>query len=385
MFDLINSATVMLFACIAFALSLPLLIVAYYLLRLRLRRNSLKAKIIELHLEPDYLRVFHFSDWEEVYDKPPLLIRSCFVQVFDKQFHGDNSFKNYLLPLGFTLITTSVFSFFLYDTVVLKASYTFIENKLVVFSLVGAMLYVYPRYIAKYASFSLNPPILFELVGRLWLSTIIGVVTASVVAPSLQAVSAFVGGLLPLASMDLLRKKVFEKGGDEDDKRIGAMLEILHDDRNLFSQLEYIGIRSVLELAYENPLKIFVGTDLNLVVCIDLVDQANLRLYVPDQQTRQELNRSGIRTAIDIMTQLYENLPSRNKHKNHREWRFLDPDEKLPDHLVAPMQTIATVLKLQNIDALRNIVQMMIDNPQLRYVFDLWGMLNERVDKSTAT
>ena len=385
MFDLFNSATIMLFACIALASSLPLLIVAYYLLRLRLRRNALRAKIIELHLEPDYLRVFHFLDWEAIHDKSPSQIRGRFVQVFDKQFHGDNSFKNYLLPLAFSVITTSVFSFLLYDTMVLKTMYTFIENKLILFSLVGAMLYAYPLYVARYASFSLNPPILFELVGRLWLSTIIGVVTASVVASSLQTVAAFVGGLLPLASMDLLRKKVFEKGVQEDEKRVAAMLEILHDDRNLLSQLDYIGIRSVLELAYENPLKIFVGTDLNLVVCIDLVDQANLRLYVPDQQIREELNRSGIRTAIDIMTQLYENLPVRNKNRNHREWRFLDPDEKLPNHLVAPMQNIATALKLQNIDALRNVVQMMIDNPQLRYVFELWGMLNERVDKSTVS
>jgi hypothetical protein len=35
------------------------------------------------------------------------------------------------------------------------------------------------------------------------------------------------------------------------------------------------------------------------------------------------------------------------------------------------------------VEALRNIMQMMIDNPQLKYVFELWGMLGEHVDHST--
>jgi hypothetical protein len=38
---------------------------------------------------------------------------------------------------------------------------------------------------------------------------------------------------------------------------------------------------------------------------------------------------------------------------------------------------------LETVDELRNMIQMMIDNPQLDYIFSLWGLLSVEVDKST--
>lgn len=71
-----------------------------------------------------------------------------------------------------------------------------------------------------------------------------------------------------------------------------------------------------------------------------------------DKGTRRELNRYGVRTAIDLMTQVYE--PN-------------DPNK--PD----------------NESAFRNMLEMMIDNPQLRYILSLWDTLSDEVELGAAT
>jgi len=138
----------------------------------------------------------------------------------------------------------------------------------------------------------------------------------------------------------------------------------------------------VLQIAYENPLKIFVETDLNLVVCIDLIDQANLFLYVPEPEIRKGLNRYGIRTAVDLMTQLYDNLPIIGGKAGEMEYRCLESSESLPAYLEEPLKNISKVMNLESVEALRNLIQMMVDNPQLQYVLNLWNRVSgEIVDK----
>lgn len=377
--DLLTVRIVFAVACI----SLPLIVIAYYFLRLGLRRRILLAKIRELHLEAEYLRIFHFSEWKEVRGKDPEPIRRKFENVFSRQFQGDNSFWNYLVPLALTFLTTLVFA--LVICAGLSPAGTeppFVRNKIILFAIAGSLLYVYPIIVSRYASLSLTPHTLYELMGRLWLAAIVGGLVASLSTESIQPAAAFLGALIPIAAIDLLGKKVFGETDKENAARISDLLEVLHGDRDLLTQLNYIGIRSILELAYENPLRIFVETDLNLVTCFDLVDQANLCLYIPKKDTRQELNKYGIRTAVDIMTQIYEDFPD-TKDPQKTVTRFLESKEDLPNHLKEPLTKISKTMGLETVDELRNMIQMMIDNPQLDYIFSLWGLLSVEVDKST--
>ena len=383
MLSWIDQSTVVGIFCGMLAASLPLLMLVYYFLRLRLRRNILEAKILELELESEYLHVFHFAEWEKLKSKNANEISAGFETVFTKQFQSDNSFKNYCLPLLFTCVTTFVLSYFIYQTLSPTEAKTLgiFEKRVLTFALAGAFLYVYPLLISRYASLSLNPPTQFELIGKLWLSTLIGIVTTFAVTESLQPIAGFLGGLVPLASIDLLKKKVFQEEKDPDAIRRATLLEILHTDGNLLIQLDYVGIRSVLQLAYENPLKIFVETDLNLVVCIDIVDQANLYLYVPEGEIRKNLNRLGIRTAIDLMTQLYGSFPKIGGNPGEAEYRFLELEEELPGHLKDVMAQIGKAMKLEGAGDLRNLIQMMVENPQLEYILGLWNMLSGHVEK----
>ncbi len=364
------------------AVSLPLLILAYYGLRLRLRRSMLSAKIVQLHLEAEYLKVYHFADWEKIRDQDAETIRKRFEAVFAKQFRGNNGFRSFLLPLGLTTVTSVLMAVVVYRTLNAPSSVTeFFQDCVVPLSLAGAMLYVFPSFTARYAALSLDPQSLLSLLGRLWLAVITGVVVASAVTTALQPIAAFLGSLLPVAGLDFLAKKVFtpseEKGAAERAAAEAALLEVLHQDRELLAQLNHIGIRSVLQLAYENPLKIFVESDLNLIACIDLVDQANLHLYVPDREIRKELNRFGVRTAVDIMTQLDEYFPTAS---GGLEYRTLRPDEALPDRLKGTLSKMAAAMKLDTVETLVNLIRMMQDNPQLQYTHGFWDALDEKVD-----
>lgn len=384
MFDWISQLPVILVSLIV-ALSLPLLILAYYTLRLGLRRRVLAAKIIELHLEPEYLKVYHFGEWEAVREQDADKKRAKFEEVFSQQFRGDNSFGNFVLPLLLTTASTFLMALVIYQSLVSASSITaFFQNSVLPLSVAGSLLYVFPLFTSRYASLSLNPHTLFELLGKMWLSAILGVVLSSALLSQFQPIAAFLGSLLPVAAIDLLRKTVFSENSDrlgaEDAARESELLQVLHQDRDLLSQLNYIGIRSVLQLAYENPLKIFVESDLDLVACIDLVDQANLHLYVPDNGARDDLNKFGIRTAIDIMTQLSENFPTADGKTEYRELR---PNEPLPAGLEKTLGEIATAMKLDCADALVNFIHMMEDNPQLRYILGFWDALNDQVDRST--
>ncbi len=381
-----NLALVLLPAIIA--IWLPLLLVAYYFLRLELRRRALSARIIELHLEPDYLRMYDFAKWTDqcgpqVKDKDPVKIREAFGKAFNNQFGGGNRIFNYALPFLLTLMSSVLFALIVYAALAAPTTDApYFKNGILPLAIGGALLYISPLYISRYSSLALTPHELLGLLVRTWIAVLVGVLAGSMAPDVIKAATAFASGLVPVGALEWLRDRIGQgdKAETDETRRIKKLLEVVQLDEDLVDQLRNIGIRSVLELAYENPLRIFVETDLNLVVAIDLVDQANLWLYVPDDQVRADLNRYGIRTAIDIMTQMHGTFKAPCVTD---EAGFLTAESPLPEFLTEPFTNIAKSMRLESISTLRNTMQMMIDNPQLEYVRQLWDMVNKDVDQST--
>lgn len=366
-FILLTAATV--------ALTLPLLIISYGLFRLKWRWRNLLVKIQELNLEKEYLRIFQHSDFEDVQDDSLEDIKKSTEVVFRKRFWGENSLTNYIVPFLLTLSTTIILGYVILKALYGSSDWAAFLNRIIPLAVAGGMLYVYPLYVSRYCSLFLTPSSLYVLLGRLWLSVILGVVLASLFDAALKPAAAFLGGLLPVAALDFIVKKVFEKGGDkatESATGISRLREIIDYDEDLLSQLTIFGVRTPLDLAYINPIKLFVETDLEIDVCLYLVDRANLCLYVPDKSMRDGLNKLGIKTAVDIMTQLYE-YPD--------EW--IEPGDSLPGYLQAPLGEIAKVLNIVSIDTLRNVIDIMSEDPKLMYLLDFWQKLNKHITKNS--
>jgi hypothetical protein len=369
--------------CVLFVIALPLIVLAFYVLRLGVRRTALLAKIAELNLEPEYLRVYSYDSYRRItQQETDDGLRRLFNDAFAKQFRGDNLFFAYLPPLLLLLLTTGVFVGIIIQLWSGRKDDLDFLNHAALFAMVGALVYVYPQLVQRYASLSLNPQAVYELVGSLWLSVFVGVVFANLADDKLKPVAAFVGSMFPIPAFAFVKRKLLTEKTDQEKAEEAAqasLLEILDQDRNLYNQLSYIGIRSVKALAFENPLRIFVEADPNLVYCIDLVDQANLYLLASDPEVRRALGLLGIRSAIDLTTQIYEELPSLGG-SGGREWRFLQLLEPCPPYMVKPLERIAAAMKMDGIETLRNSLVMLSENPQLAYLQNLWVLMSGSVE-----
>jgi hypothetical protein len=280
------------------------MVVAYYVIRLAGRTDHILTKIRLLSLEDQYLRVFHLEDWRDVSEDEEMLEKR-FDQLFPSYFKGENSLGKYSVPFVLLTVTTIVFAVAVYGALIASPSIPeTLRGVTLPFAVAGSLLYVYPLFGQRYAAASLSPLALYDLVRRLWLSVVIGIVAASVMAEEIRSLAAFLGAYVPLATLDLLEKRMFGEQERQQSPRKASLLGIVGGDDQVLVQLENIGVRSTLQLAYDNPLRLFVETGLDIDVCTDLVDQANLHLYVPDKEGRQTLCRYGVRSAVDLMTQL---------------------------------------------------------------------------------
>jgi hypothetical protein len=354
------------------AVALPLVVLAYYRLRLRLRGEQLMATLSELSLEREYIRVFHLGQWKDLLHGSEQKIQQQFRKLFMQSFLGGNRFGNFVVPLLLLSITTFAFGLIAYlslrshgPTVPVLGA---LSRTALPLAIAGATLYVFRIATVKYATLSLNPHLLLDLIGKLWLATAVGVLLATTFSQTLEPIAAFLGGLLPVWALETLTKKL-DQGKEQ---RRSDLHDLARGDEDLLAQLEYAGVRTVTQLAYTNPLRLFLATELSLPHCVDLVDQAYLQILVPDEEIRKGLNLLTIRTATDIMTQTYEEGPD-------GEWGFLPYEATLEPHLETALAAIAAKMKLSGVPELRNVIGMMIDNPQIGYLHQLWQLMPDQV------
>jgi hypothetical protein len=365
--------------------TLPLLIILYYLQKVKLRRSNLWTRILEFQVEEEYLRVYHYAEWENIIEKGKNKdgkIRKKAEERFYAWYSIENSLPDYAIPFLLTLVTTMAFAYFVYQD--FSGATTLKElmksEDVLSFAVAGGMLYIYPQYVSRFTSLHLSPPCLLELIGKLWLAVLLGILFGFCIpAGQSKSVAAFLGGYLPFTVLDILKGRVLGAKKDELQQGDGApsaeFLEIIENDSDLKSQLNLMGIRTVLELAYVNPMKLFIETDLELDVCIYTVDRANLYLFVPDAKIRSGLNRLGIKTCVDLMTQVYD----------YEKNKWYEPGEDLPPCLGEPIKEIAQAMGLQHTDTARNLFVMMKDDPKLCYLLDFWQRIENRIRENATS
>ena len=367
------SQTFMYLAAFVVALALPLIIGSYCALRLRWRWRNLFDKIQELSLEKEYLRLFQYLDYEKIRDKPIAEVKESAVKVFRRRFWGENNLANYILPFLLTLATTALFAYVTLNAIQDSSDWAAFTKHIVPIAIAGGLLYVFPQYISRYSSLFLTPASLYELIARLWLAVFLGLVLAVMFDDKLKPVAAFIGGLVPITAFDFLKSKLFQGNQSaESSSCLATVKEIVENDNELLSQLTRNGIRTPIELAYANPLKLFVDTDLAIDVCIYFVDRAQLFLYVPDRTMRDGLNKYGIKTAVDLMTEVYV-YPN----------TWISLSDELPSYMNRPLEELAKILGMQYVDSLRNTIDIMHGDPKLTYLLDFWHKLSRHIEENS--
>jgi hypothetical protein len=128
------------------------------------------------------------------------------------------------------------------------------------------------------------------------------------------------------------------------------------------------GIDSAEALAYTDPLKLLLRTNLQFKVILDLIDQAFLYIYVG--ASIQKLREVGIRSATDL-TDIGILLLSEDTS-----------DQELGQ---AMLQAIATALNMEHVGIVQNLIAALQYDPQVALIIKMWGETNALASDEVST
>lgn len=128
----------------------------------------------------------------------------------------------------------------------------------------------------------------------------------------------------------------------------------------VIDRLEDEGVNSTEHLAYVDPLRLMLRTNLEWVVIIDLIDQALLFNYVDDKIVA--LRAMGIRGSIEL-ARIGEDIFDGNDPNDEAEAQ---------ETLTAVAERIGT-----NLQGARYLAQTMWEDQQVQFIWDLFGEVVE--------
>jgi hypothetical protein len=181
----------------------------------------------------------------------------------------------------------------------------------VAFGFAGAYIWDLYDLLNRYRGVDITPASYQFSWLRLLAGCIIGPLASLAATEGLKSLIAFGVGVLPLQTM-------FQFVSDYASKRLAitanqppASDPTLHKLQgmtiNQIDRLAEEGIDSTATLAYSDPVKLFLKTDIEWVVIIDMIDQALLFNYLGDKLS--DLRPVGIRGSIETAV-IYERLRS---------------------------------------------------------------------------
>lgn len=229
----------------------------------------------------------------------------------------------------------------------------------VAFGFAGAYIWDLYDLLNRYRGVDITPASFQFSWLRLLAGSIVGPLGSLAVTEGLKNIVAFGLGLLPLQTM-------FQFFTDYATKRLAITTTqtpsadpTLHKLQGMTgNEIERVaeeGIDSAATLAYSDPMKLFLKTDIEWVVVIDIIDQALLFNYIGDKLA--VLRPAGIRGSIETAV-IYERLKSG------------DPEE------VAVAQALLTILagklELSPPETL-NLIRTVWEDDQVDLLWQLFG------------
>jgi hypothetical protein len=224
-------------------------------------------------------------------------------------------------------------------------------------ALAGAYLWGLNDALRRYQSVNLTP----ESLHFMWLRAAIAGAISPFVAMTLQGgpatLIAFGLGAFPLSTLgDFLRAQATERLNikTHPNPSEGPTLQNIQGlTASTLDSLAEIGLESTEHLAYADPLKLFLRTNLPWKVILDLIDAAVLFNYVGIKV--EGLRPLGIRGALELS-----------------DVNELLADEKTKDQGIDLVRLIAMAIG-QPEEGVRNLIQTVEDDYQVQFIGELWG------------
>lgn len=230
---------------------------------------------------------------------------------------------------------------------------------LAVVAFAGAYVFVVYRQIDAAFSQQLVPGDLMRSALRLAMAIPIGYAVAGLFKEALALPLVFILGVFPLGdTVRILRRLAIKKfnigdspTGDEESE---LQRELQGVDQRNAERFANQGVTTLLQLAYRDPIKLMILTNLEFSYVIDCVSQAQLRLYLGDgiDKTR----RFGLRGAQEAMN-LYD------------EYRSKDQETKQAAETI--FQRCASELDMELQELIR-VVAEVVEDPYAEFLHRFW-------------
>ena len=225
--------------------------------------------------------------------------------------------KHFIVPLVLLFaIVGALFILckFILESPILKDK-TFLETKgaIAVFAIMGAYLWVVYDHIKKWWHSSLSPKDIYEASFRFALSIPFGYSVSMLAATAAGPVIAFFMGAFPMQTLLSIFRNIFgQKLGIQESQgsEKSELLNLQGIDIAKAERLGAEGITTILQLAYADPIRLTIRTNLGYSYLIDCISQALLRIYTGDNQPAWQ--KHGLRggfEAINLSSGLEEGEP----------------------------------------------------------------------------
>jgi hypothetical protein len=167
---------------------------------------------------------------------------------------------------------------------------------------IGALLWSIFEFADRYHSGDLGPDSIFGMGVRMLIVSSVGAIVGTVVIERLALPVAFGVGVLPIASVRTFvlsrTTKSLKLPADPAPKEDPLFASLQGWNQNVCEKLLRAGISSVEQLACINPFQIFLRSNLDWRVILDLCDQALLVVYIGERA--KELRILGFRSASEL-------------------------------------------------------------------------------------
>jgi hypothetical protein len=230
---------------------------------------------------------------------------------------------------------------------------------LAVIGLAGAYMYCISEQIQHWTSWDLLPSDLLWMSFRLVIAIPTAYALSSVLQPALGLPIAFLVGAFPTNTlMTIIRRLAVKRLDFEDMPASGAteLQELQGIDLRKAERFAGEALSTVLQLAYADPVKLTIRTNLGYSYIVDCISQALLRLYFSKDEHGKWI-RVGLRGAIEVR---YVWLRT----------GAADPNERARNEEL--LEKIAHELNYE-IAILKNVLEQVGDDPYSEFLYESWA------------
>lgn len=225
--------------------------------------------------------------------------------------------KHFIVPLALMFVIVGAL-FYLCKLILenpVPKEETFLGTKgaIAVFAIMGAYLWVVYDHIRKWWHSSLSPKDIYEASFRFALSIPFGYSVSMLAAAAAGPVIAFFMGAFPMQTLLAAFRNIWgQKLGiiESQGSEKSELLNLQGIDIAKAERLGAEGITTILQLAYADPIRLTIRTNLGYSFLIDCISQALLRIYTDDKQpVWQKHGLRGGFEAINLSSGLEEGEP----------------------------------------------------------------------------